>query len=212
MESTDPAGPGDKTLALALDRLADELYPRPDLDRYLDPKAPTPETFANWYMERLAQIDAAEELVKAQAKALLNRLGAARKALAWRHAQPFREAVDTMLAQQRAQGDKRRSVETFFGRAGYRKAPQRLEVENPEQAITWATAHLPDALKVDVSTSKLLAHVKATGELPDGCAVVGGGDNFYPSVKVDLAALDSGERSLLLERAESAEGDPANDD
>lgn len=67
-------------------------------------------------------------------------------------------------------------------RVGFKDVPDRFEIEDEPAALAWAKANCPDAVKVkeSVLVTPLFAHVKATGELPDGCKLVAGTkDVFY---------------------------------
>ena len=77
--------------------------------------------------------------------------------------------------------DKHKSASFPNGRCGFRKNPPRLDVSDPEAAVTWARAELPAAVRVaeDVDKAAIKAHIKATGEIPDGVDYREGEPTFF---------------------------------
>ena len=85
-----------------------------------------------------------------------------------------------------AAGGKSITLNTGVGpkptRAGYRKAPAKLDVTDEDAALAWAKENMPEAVKVKESVLKtpLKNHVEATSEVPPGCEYhPGGQDTFY---------------------------------
>ncbi|MFA5135570.1 MAG: host-nuclease inhibitor Gam family protein [Patescibacteria group bacterium] len=77
-------------------------------------------------------------------------------------------------------GKKSRYVDTDFGRIGFRKGKESLEVTNEEIALAYCEKHgLPIRVKKELDKKALAAHHKATGEIPDGIEYKEGEDNFY---------------------------------
>jgi phage host-nuclease inhibitor protein Gam len=80
-------------------------------------------------------------------------------------------------------GKKTRSIALPGGKAGFRKAPDALEIKDEAAALSWARDHVPDAVKVKVTESVLKEplekHIEATGEIPDGVELIAGKETFY---------------------------------
>jgi hypothetical protein len=76
---------------------------------------------------------------------------------------------------------KRRSIHLPAGVVGFRVEPTRIVVADEPKLIAWCRQHLPMALKVvqSVVKSEINAHIKGTGECPDGAEIAGGGEKFY---------------------------------
>lgn len=64
------------------------------------------------------------------------------------------------------------------GTIGYRGRPATLEVTDPAAAVAFALANGLET-KTTVAKTPLLAHFKATGEIPDGCEYVEGAETFF---------------------------------
>ena len=67
------------------------------------------------------------------------------------------------------------------GTLGYRRKRMTLQIEDSEQLLDWCKRNLPEAVRVkeDVLKTPLNEHLKETGEVPPGCEVDAGGDEFY---------------------------------
>ena len=65
-----------------------------------------------------------------------------------------------------------KSVSLPSGRVRFRKMPDNF-IYDDQAIITWAKKHLPEAVRVKEEPDKaaIKAHVKATGELPDGLTI-----------------------------------------
>jgi phage host-nuclease inhibitor protein Gam len=85
------------------------------------------------------------------------------------------------FAEKEVEGKKTRTVSFPNGKAGFRKSPDKLEIEDEKATLAWAKEHKPEAVKVTESVLKtpLMEGFKATGELPDGVKFVEGVDTFY---------------------------------
>lgn len=85
----------------------------------------------------------------------------------------------------------KKNYKTLYGTISYRKQRTMLRINDKEAAIEWAKTNYEDAIKTTVSTTisqrDLQKYLEDTGELADGCAIVGGEDKFEikPALKVD---------------------------
>jgi hypothetical protein len=75
----------------------------------------------------------------------------------------------------------RKTLRLPDGALGYRRRRMTLQIEDKEQLLEWCKSNLPDAVRVkeDVLKTPLNEHLKETGEVPPGCDVEPGGDEFY---------------------------------
>ena len=71
----------------------------------------------NWFIGKLADIDAASKRITEQAAAMQAQLVTARKAVWWKYGREFQSQVASDL---HAQGGKKKSVSYLQGNAGYR--------------------------------------------------------------------------------------------
>ena len=67
------------------------------------------------------------------------------------------------------------------GALGFRRRRMTLHIEDKDRTLDWCRSNLPDAVRVkeDVLKTPLNAHLKETGEVPPGCNLDPGGDEFY---------------------------------
>lgn len=78
---------------------------------------------------------------------------------------------------------KKRSRSLPSGTFGFRKAPDRLVIQDADKALAFAkrTPQLAGEIKVTetIPTTPLKQWAQSTGEVPDGCELVGGEDVFF---------------------------------
>ena len=133
-----------------------------------------------WYLARVAECDAVQARIKEQTKALLGDVESRRQALARCWGAAFQAQVDSDLE---AQGGKKKSINYSTGKAGYRKSRERLAILDDAEFITWAKMECPDCLEYRVARkTPAVEHMKETGELPPGTALLPAEDQFYPLV------------------------------
>ena len=67
------------------------------------------------------------------------------------------------------------------GIVGFRVEPTKVIVSDEPKLIAWCRQHLPSAVKIveSILKSEVSAHIKQTGECPDGAELAGGGEKFY---------------------------------
>ena len=136
-----------------------------------------------WYLKQVAQLQAAREQIMQHGKRLLSQVASRERALQWAWGRQFKDEIDMRL---REQDGKKKSIDTHFGRAGYRTIPGRIavDVKDEAQAIEALEECCPDAVKKSISKSALNDYVKATGEEVPGVRVleVEAHESFYPNV------------------------------
>ncbi|NLX97577.1 MAG: hypothetical protein GXY83_15525 [Rhodopirellula sp.] len=138
---------------------------------------------APWYLRKMAELEAAESLIKEQSKRMLAQVAARRKALEYQWGQAFKAQVDADLAEQ---GGKKKSIDYMTGRAGYRSSggkPQ-IVIEDENAAIEAAEMACPDAIKRTIIKSVLQAYVESTGEEIPGTKLITTPkvEHFYPAL------------------------------
>lgn len=117
--------------------------------------------------------------IKEQAERKLNEVYRRIKGLQWKCEPEFKIHVEAMI---QATDGKKKSVNLYYGEAGYKTNPARLQVDNEEMCIAWAEKNIPEA----VETIKILGknaikrYFKETGELPDGCNLIPERQVFRP--------------------------------
>ena len=152
-----------------------------------------------WFMGKLAELDAAEKLIKEQSQVLLRQVATRRKALQWRYGREFQAAVNKQL-----QGTKKKSVDFFHGRAGYLATPERTKLVVDDELV--AAMHLnktghEDMVGVKVDKAALNKLFKAEGEeIP--------GTHLETTERVERFYPACGAPDLVGEQAPLLEGDP----
>lgn len=111
------------------------------------------------------QMEAELERAKANSKALIASLAGRVAAFDWKFKQRAESLTRAILERQRG-----KTVATLFGKAGFRRRPVRVIVVDP--------AKVPEEFQ-RVIREPDLGKIKASGECPSGCDVVGGDDSFF---------------------------------
>jgi phage host-nuclease inhibitor protein Gam len=75
----------------------------------------------------------------------------------------------------------RKTLRLPDGTLGFRSKRPILQIEDEERVLEWCAQNLPDAVKTSRSILKtpLNEHLKETGEIPPGCDLDAGGDEFF---------------------------------
>jgi len=75
----------------------------------------------------------------------------------------------------------RKTLRLPDGALGYRKKRMTLQIEDKDRVLEWCRDNLPEAVRVkeDVLKTPLNEHLKETGEVPPGCDLDPGGEEFY---------------------------------
>ncbi len=153
-----------------------------EAERSIDERMSLPD----WYVLKMHQLDEAEEKIKEQARVMRRSIENHRKALAWKFGAEVRFQIDELLAAQ--VGKKKKSVDLFTGKAGYRAAKGKVVVHDRKALAAWCVDHCQAALDLTVArTTPIVEHIESTGEIPPGVEFVAGGDVFYP--RINQAAL-----------------------
>jgi hypothetical protein len=76
---------------------------------------------------------------------------------------------------------KRRSIQLPAGVLGLRNEPSKLIVLDERTLIRWCKSELPAAIRISehILKTEITTYIKASGEVPPGAEVAGGGEKFY---------------------------------
>ena len=123
------------------------------------------ENAANWFLRKLANIEAEKQRVKAQAAAIADQLDRDAESLNYLYKAEF-EAY----ARKRIEAGKRRSVTFLQGTASLRTVKGRLSVEDDTAALDYAAAHAPELVTTvqNLDKREYLRRAEQTGELLPG--------------------------------------------
>ena len=152
-------------------------------------------------LKRLGQIDTTRQAIKNRFDELMTDLDKEKAHLLSYYKDVVQHETDKLLDAQRG---KKKSVKFLTGTAGYRSSKGRFVITDLTKAKLWAYNNLaPEAFEAAVSavdlerTKKNLSPVELydvatklntgplrdvmekTGEMADGCEMVGGGETFY---------------------------------
>jgi hypothetical protein len=152
---SDPNGPGDVN----------------EQDRFI----PTTDAQFEWALRKKARAEKqSRELAAhmAHEMALLKAAFEKRIAEHERSAAFFADMIERGVMAMEPDSKGKRTVKTVAGTA-YTRTTEHFEWPADDALVSWAKSHLPEAVKVKESPDKaaLKAHVKATGELPEGLTV-----------------------------------------
>lgn len=180
----------DPSMGEALAEVFGELEPPPDT---------RDEGFVLWALTRLAEFERIEKQLKHTHKLLRDRvdhmdeirlakLEDSRNKLKDFAYPAIKQAAAAMLT------GKKKSVDFMIGSVGWRLRPDSVAwPETDDGLLAWCRENLPAAVVVNESVDKtaLKKHILTTGELPPGCSVVVGVDEFYARPTAEaLPAVD----------------------
>ena len=103
------------------------------------------ESAANWYMKKLANIEAEKTRVTQQAALIVAQLDADAESLRYCYEGELQNYVRRQLA---ATGSRRKSLTLLQGTAQFRTVPASLKISDPAAALDFCRVNLPDAVKV----------------------------------------------------------------
>lgn len=198
-------------LAEALEDVINEQADEAALAREADPDAWLPE----WYAEKEARLVGAEAAAQARYDAELSLLQQGldgvksevrrqRSGLEWKWAEPLRKELNARL-----QGGKSRSINTTYGKVGFRTSGggEKLVVDDEDAAIEDALLREPSAVKMSLLTSMVHKDLAGTHFLkPDATERL-----YVGKTVLGKKELEGGETPLLEggEDNASEDNDPA---
>ena len=104
----------------------------------------------DWYLRKLANLEAEESRIKAQVQTMLRQIESDRNSLV-QHFQP--QVENFVRSELEATKSKRKSIAFFQGTVGFRSVPSKLVIESEADAQTTARAVFPAAFQ-KVETEK----------------------------------------------------------
>jgi hypothetical protein len=135
---------------------------------------------ANWYLRKLANIEAEQRRVRAQAEAIVKQLEADAERLRYLYEGELEEFVRQKLS---TSGSRRKSVHFLQGTAGFRTVPKCIRIADTLAALDYAIRCLPEAVKMQavLDTAGYRQVVEETGEMLPGVEVVPASESFRVS-------------------------------
>ena len=132
---------------------------------------------ANWVVRRIVQARQYRDKVEAWAAGEMRRAEREEAFFLGRFSQQLQAWVKAELGSQ----PRRKSINLPAGTIGYRTEATKLLIENDDRLLQWCRSNLENAVKTEhrVLRSRVMEHVAATGEVPDGTELGGGGEKFY---------------------------------
>ena len=126
---------------------------------------------ADWYLKKLAELDAEEALIKEQSSKMIERVRTNRECLQ----ALFSQQLETFArAQVEKNGKGRKSIILFYGTLAFRTVPSRLTIKDDREALDHARSEKRDfyQLKEVLDTQGYLKYAKEqleqTGEILPG--------------------------------------------
>ncbi len=145
-----------------------------------------------WYLQRLAELDAVAGVHHDQFKTLQSQIDSRRKALDYRYGELFQQEAMKVFAARPDQ--KKKSVDTLCGRIGCRTTggKQKLVIDDEVKAIASAEIECPEAVKKTLSRSIIKEQLEAGVAIEGARLVVTDKvESFYAgSVKFDRPLLE----------------------
>ena len=151
------------------DELVQELLP-PDKQQFVIRDA----SDASWVVRKIVEARARQQRIKDWAQAELQS--------AQREEKFFLERFGDELEAWTAENNNgKKTLRLPDGTLGFRHKRAVIQIQDEDRVLDWCRDHLPEAVKVSESVLKtpLNEHLKETGELPPGCDLDNGGDEFY---------------------------------
>jgi hypothetical protein len=130
----------------------------------------TSDAAANWLLRKLANIEAEQRRVQAQAAQIVKQLESDAARLRYLYEAELEAYVRERL---QAEGNRRRSVTFLQGTCAFRIVPGGVRITDPLAALDYASRCLPEAVKTQqvLDTARYRQVVEETGELLPGVEV-----------------------------------------
>jgi phage host-nuclease inhibitor protein Gam len=132
---------------------------------------------ASWVIRKVNEERAHRARVQQWCEAEIRRSESRERFLLFRFERELEDWTRQELAKQHGS---RRSIHLPGGTVAIRIQPTSIIVADESKLLSWCRQHLPSAVKVveSILKSELHAHVKQTGECPDGAEIAGGHEKF----------------------------------
>lgn len=160
----------------------------------------------NWFLDKLAEFEAARARLKANYELLCNGVDQMEKGLWWKWGEDFMVQVNHDIQEQ---AGKKKSKRYLHGTAGKRTIGGRetVIIDDEQKAIAAATLFCPEAVKTTLLATALKAYAAAAGESLAGTHIekTEKVETFYP--KSPLTALPGEDEQPKLEGESHASGE-----
>tara|TARA_R100000458_G_C8275771_1_gene250932 strand:+ start:1612 stop:2223 length:612 start_codon:yes stop_codon:yes gene_type:complete len=140
-----------------------------------------------FYMKKHEDLKQLEARIKEQSKRMLNAIKARRAGLSWKFGRLFENIVQRMILDQ---GGKKKSVDLFNGRAGYRSKKASIKVVDEAAFLDWFDRQ-PADIQAEVEPcldrkvarkTPITEYIAACGDIPDGIEHIESHESFYPDI------------------------------
>jgi hypothetical protein len=135
-----------------------------------------------WYIRKIAAIDAEIARVQEQAKAIIADLERDRQSLEFQFGSQVQSVTQKLL-----EGKRAKHLKTIFGNIGYRTKPARLEIADPAALLEWSRQNAPDLLETRVTLSRLSEYFKPSADGSTLYALEHGEPINVPGIKLQPA-------------------------
>jgi len=162
------------------------------LDDGDDPASWVPE----FYMRKHEEMKSLESRIKEQYKRMMSSIKARRAGLSWKFGPVMKSVVERMILNQ---GGKKKSVDLFNGKAGFRKKKATIKIVDEDAFNAWFDDQ-PADIQLDLITcfdrkiarkTPITDYCNSCGDIPDGIEYVDAHEGFYPDISVpQLPELD----------------------
>ncbi len=129
---------------------------------------------ASWVVRKIVEARARQQRIKDWAQAELK--------AAQREEKFFLERFGDELEAWTAENNGgKKTLRLPDGTLGFRQKRAIIQIQDEDRVLDWCRDHLPEAVKISeyILKTPLNEHLKETGELPPGCDLDAGGDEFY---------------------------------
>ena len=154
-----------------------------EIDRILRTSQPQPFVVdsldgANWWLRKLTEARLYKRRVSEWAEREQRRADAEEARLHYLYGQQIRDWLHAHLFTTKA---KAKSLNLPAGVIGFRRTGPTLSIADMPAALSWAKASCPSAIvvKETLLVTALKDHLRATGEIPDGVAVIPQKESFF---------------------------------
>ena len=158
-----------------------------------------------WFLGKLAELDAAEAVIKAQYQTILKQIATRRNRLWYTKGPDFQAQVNRDLAAQKAHDKRKKSVDYLTGNAGFITTGGRksVVVKDVIAASLFFDKACPDAVSYSINKTAAKKYYEDTGEVIPGIEIVESPkvESFFPhppekiQIDADVAKLLEGETS-----------------
>ena len=146
-------------------------------------------SLTEFYLKTWTEIDQTEERVRNQFGIIIKQLKNRRRGLTYALASRVQQDVRKQLDKQRG---KKKSLDTLYGRVGFRNSKGTVSVTDRDAFFDWLDSQEPEIRnKLDECISRKVSkttpirnYIEDTGEVPEGISFIPASDKFYPMAEM----------------------------